>query len=108
MQLCDGSKTFHIFNEHLFLNSVWGHLYTLPVAVGFLYRSLSSKEVNRSNRPTEIFQPLQQGFVSVHAQLQLLGKIVRLLGNYIVNYIRYKYKTDLRVWVVRLHRNKKD
>jgi hypothetical protein len=43
MQLCDGSITFHIFNEHLSLNSVWGHLYTFPVAVGFLYRSLSSK-----------------------------------------------------------------
>jgi hypothetical protein len=33
----------------------------------------------RSSRPTEIFQPQQQGFFSVHAQLQLLGKIVRLL-----------------------------
>ncbi len=33
----------------------------------------------RSSRPTEIFQPPQQGFFSVHAQLQLLGKIVRLL-----------------------------
>jgi hypothetical protein len=30
----------------------------------------------------QIFQPPQQGFFSVHAQLQLLGKIVRLLGNY--------------------------
>ncbi len=29
----------------------------------------------RSSRPTEIFQPPQQGFFSVHAQLQLLGNI---------------------------------
>ncbi len=54
----------------------------------------------RSSSPTEIFQPPQQGFFSVHTQLQLLGKIVRLLGNYIVNMIRNMYKTDWRVWVV--------
>jgi hypothetical protein len=32
----------------------------------------------RSSRPHEIFQPPQQGFYSVHAQLQLLGKIFLL------------------------------
>ncbi len=41
----------------------------------------------RSSRTQEIFQPPQQGFFSVHAQLQLLGKIVRLLWNYIVKWL---------------------
>jgi hypothetical protein len=54
-------------------------------------KELSPRRLIRSSRPTEIFQPPQQGFFSVHAQLQLLGKIVRLLGNYIVNMVRYMY-----------------
>ncbi len=38
----------------------------------------SSRRLLRSSRPQEIFQPPQQGFFSVHAQLQLLGKIFLL------------------------------
>jgi hypothetical protein len=68
-----------------------------------------SRRLIGSSRPTEIFQPPQQGFFSVHAQLQLLGKIVRLLGNCIVTIvtmIRYMYKLIGGYgW---LHRNKKD
>ncbi len=45
---------------------------------------LYPRRLLRSSRPQEICQPPQQGFFSVHAQLQLLGKIVRLLWNYIV------------------------
>jgi hypothetical protein len=37
-----------------------------------------SRRLIRSSRPTEIFQPPQQGFFSVHAQLQLLGNIFQL------------------------------
>jgi hypothetical protein len=41
-----------------------------------------SRRILRSSRPKEIFQPPQQGFYctiySVHAQLQLLGKIYQL------------------------------
>jgi len=47
-----------------------------------------SRRLIRSSRPIEIFQPPQQGFLSVHARLQLLGKIVQLLGFYIINMIR--------------------
>jgi hypothetical protein len=38
-----------------------------------------TRRLIRSSRPTEIFQPPQQGFFSVHAQLQLLGNMVQLL-----------------------------
>jgi hypothetical protein len=38
-----------------------------------------TRRLMRSSRPTEIFQPPQQGFFSVHAQLQLLGNMVQLL-----------------------------
>jgi hypothetical protein len=55
----------------------------------------SPRRIIRSSRPTEIFQPPQQGFFSVHAQLQLLGKIVKLLGNYIVNMIRYMHRVHI-------------
>jgi hypothetical protein len=43
-------------------------------------RMLTPRRLIRSSHPTESFQPPQQGFFSVHAQLQLLGKIVSLLG----------------------------
>jgi hypothetical protein len=33
------------------------------------------RRILRSSRPQEIFQPPQQGFFSVHAQLQLLENI---------------------------------
>ncbi len=36
------------------------------------------RRILRSSRPQETFQPPQQGFFSVHVQLQLLGKIFRL------------------------------
>ncbi len=44
---------------------------------------LLPRRLIRSSRPIEIFQPPQQGFFSVHAQLQVLGKIVRLLRNWL-------------------------
>ncbi|MFO0002550.1 MAG: hypothetical protein ACK559_15585, partial [bacterium] len=36
---------------------------------------VGSRRLIRSSRPQEIFQPPQQGFFSVHAQLQVLGNI---------------------------------
>ncbi len=45
----------------------------------------------RSSRPTEIFQPPQQGFFSVHAQLQLLGKIFKLFTPHLRLYTHKKY-----------------
>ncbi len=41
-------------------------------------RKWKPRRILRSSRPQEIFQPPQQGFFSVHAQLQLLGNIFRL------------------------------
>jgi hypothetical protein len=40
--------------------------------------ALQTRSLIRSSRPTQIFQPPQQGFFSVHAQLQLLGNIFQL------------------------------
>ncbi len=48
---------------------------THPYAESILFYS---RRLLRSSRPHEIFQPPQQGFYSVHAQLQLLGKIFQL------------------------------
>ncbi len=45
----------------------------------------------RSSRPTEIFQPPQQGFLSVHAQLQLLGKIFQLFTPHLRLYTHKNY-----------------
>jgi hypothetical protein len=41
-----------------------------------------ARRLIRSSRPTEIFQPPQQGFFSVHAQLQLRGNIFRIFSQY--------------------------
>jgi hypothetical protein len=41
-------------------------------------RAVQARRIVRSSRPQEIFQPPQQGFFNVHAQLQLLGNIFQL------------------------------
>jgi hypothetical protein len=46
--------------------------------VRFKHPWLCARRIVRSSRPQEIFQPPQQGFYSVHAQLQLLGNIFQL------------------------------
>ncbi len=46
----------------------------ITICSGLLY----PRRLLRSSRPQEIFQPPQQGFFSVHAQLQLLGNIFQL------------------------------
>jgi hypothetical protein len=41
----------------------------------------------RSSQPQEICQPPQQGFLSVHAQLHLLGYILRLFTPHITSHL---------------------
>ena len=43
---------------------------------------MGPRRILRSSRPQEIFQPRQQGFFSVHAQLQLHGNIFRIFSSY--------------------------
>ncbi len=44
-----------------------------------------ARRLIRSSRPTEIFQPPQQRFLSVHAQLQLLGNIFQLFTHHLTS-----------------------
>ncbi len=46
-----------------------------------------SRRLLRSSQPQEICQPPQQGFLSVHAQLQLLGYILRLFTPHITSHL---------------------
>ena len=52
----------------------------------------------RSSRPTEIFQPPQQGFFSVHAQLQLLGNIFQLFTPQPTSPQLTSHLTTLTLW----------
>ncbi len=52
----------------------------------------------RSSRPTEIFQPPQQGFFSVHAQLQLLGNIFQLFTPHPTSPQLTSHLTTLTLW----------
>ncbi len=60
---------------------------------GYLARRLI-----RSSRPTEIFQPPQQGFFSVHAQLQLLGNIFQLFTPHPSSPQLTSHLTTLTLW----------
>jgi hypothetical protein len=59
-------------------------------AFSFFYRlhsMLLSRRLLWSSRPQEIFQPPQQGFLSVHAQLQLLRKIFLLFTHHLISHL---------------------
>jgi hypothetical protein len=57
-------------------------------AVRVLYTvQYTARRLLRSSRPQEIFQPPQQGFFSVHAQLQLLGKIFLLFTHHLTSHL---------------------
>jgi hypothetical protein len=57
-----------------------------------------ARRLIRSSRPTEIFQPPQQGFFSVHAQLQLLGNIFQLFAPHPTSPQLTSHLTTLTLW----------
>jgi hypothetical protein len=62
------------------------------------YTLYESRRLIRSSRPTEIFQPPQQGFFSVHAQLQLLGNIFQLFTPHPTSPQLTSHLTTLTLW----------
>ncbi len=59
---------------------------------------LRPRRLIRSSRPKEIFQPPQQGFFSVHAQLQLLGNIFQLFTQHPTSPQLTSHLTTLTLW----------
>ncbi len=63
-----------------------------------LFCYMKARRLIRSSRPTEIFQPPQQGFFSVHAQLKLLGNIFQLFTPHPSSPQLTSHLTTLTLW----------